>query len=537
MRRAKLGGAVCCLLVGILILLSMPITAVAQGSTTGSFSVPLIITNFVVTYTLNPDGTINATATWDTNGPATTQLFYDTISHPDSDGVSAYANYSTLDTTPVINHIVILTNLPPSPVYYFRANSKAGVGIQVSVISPEENIFILQRGTKVMQSFGIKDLIIFWAPHILQLYQYDEFLTRGRFQLPAGYTTAYLQKQAKVTITIGGRPGYENLDFVAQGSDPSEGVTWVFDKKGHPPGFDIDIYDMTIQWAPEGGQWAGWAGFYINGFLALPSYIGVNTKPPEVKLTIEIPTLGGLGEVIGTQTITCNVYGLLSLWTSSPLLTWPFPYDIASKEFDKMPAQSSIDHYSISSISSPQVTGKPFSVTIQAQDKNNNSISSNSESVKITFGKADAGATPLITSITNGAATVSITLAHAQTSQKLTFTGGTSGKNGTSNYFNVNNPPIPSAPTLKSPANNSKVANRTPRLEWKASTGATSYSLQVSTKSNFSSLVVNQTGIANTYYDVPSGKLSGNTTYYWRVNASNSGGTSGWSGYWQFKTP
>jgi hypothetical protein len=77
----------------------------------------------------------------------------------------------------------------------------------------------------------------------------------------------------------------------------------------------------------------------------------------------------------------------------------------------------------------------------------------------------------------------------------------------------------------------------TPRLEWNASTGASDYGLQVATNSTFTNLVVNETGITVLYYDIPGGLLSWNTTYYWRVNAKNSfGSTSAWSTTWYFKT-
>jgi titin len=98
-------------------------------------------------------------------------------------------------------------------------------------------------------------------------------------------------------------------------------------------------------------------------------------------------------------------------------------------------------------------------------------------------------------------------------------------------------PPPPPAPTLKSPASASTVSSRTPRLEWNASSGAVSYGVQVSTSSSFTNLVVNETGITNFYYDIAPGILNWNTTYYWRVNARNSfGSTSSWSSYRYFKT-
>jgi hypothetical protein len=111
---------------------------------------------------------------------------------------------------------------------------------------------------------------------------------------------------------------------------------------------------------------------------------------------------------------------------------------------------------------------------------------------------------------------------------------------GNSNYSNEASattlPPPPSAPTLKAPANGSTVPTLTPRLEWNASSGAVSYGVQVSTSSSFKSLLVNETGITNVHYDIASGILHWNTTYYWRVNARNSFGTSSWSSYRYFKT-
>jgi len=99
-------------------------------------------------------------------------------------------------------------------------------------------------------------------------------------------------------------------------------------------------------------------------------------------------------------------------------------------------------------------------------------------------------------------------------------------------------PPPPPAPTLKSPASASTVSNLTPRLEWNASSGAVSYGIQVSTSSSFANLIVNEAGITNLYYDIALGILNWNTTYYWRVNARNSfGSTSSWSSYRYFRTP
>lgn len=93
----------------------------------------------------------------------------------------------------------------------------------------------------------------------------------------------------------------------------------------------------------------------------------------------------------------------------------------------------------------------------------------------------------------------------------------------------------PSPPTLSSPAMGSTVSTLTPRLGWNASAGATSYVVQVATDSTFMHLVGSGT-TPNLYSDVPSGWLNWNTTYYWRVNATNAAGTSAWSDYWCLMT-
>jgi len=73
------------------------------------------------------------------------------------------------------------------------------------------------------------------------------------------------------------------------------------------------------------------------------------------------------------------------------------------------------------------------------------------------------------------------------------------------------------------------------RLEWHGSSGATSYGLQVSTTPDFATLLVNRTGIACLYHDIPD-ELSYGSVYYWRASASNTDGTSGWSSPWSFTT-
>lgn len=101
--------------------------------------------------------------------------------------------------------------------------------------------------------------------------------------------------------------------------------------------------------------------------------------------------------------------------------------------------------------------------------------------------------------------------------------------------FNISLTSAPFAPTLVSPANTATGINILPTLSWNTSTGATSYQVQVSTTSNFSTTVFDQSGITSTSTSI-SPALLNNTVYYWRVNASNIIGTSSWSSTWSFTT-
>ncbi|HEV8538637.1 MAG TPA: glycosyl hydrolase family 18 protein [Bacteroidota bacterium] len=92
----------------------------------------------------------------------------------------------------------------------------------------------------------------------------------------------------------------------------------------------------------------------------------------------------------------------------------------------------------------------------------------------------------------------------------------------------------PAAPNLSAPSNAATGIAVNPTLTWNSSVGATSYRLQVSTSSSFSSLVVDNSG--NTATSYAASGLSNSTTYYWRVNAANTGGTSAWSNTFSFTT-
>jgi hypothetical protein len=110
-----------------------------------------------------------------------------------------------------------------------------------------------------------------------------------------------------------------------------------------------------------------------------------------------------------------------------------------------------------------------------------------------------------------------------------------------SNTFNYNQamvigiePDASPPPTLASPLNNSTNLCITPTLSWNSASGATSYRLQVATDQSFGSVVFDNASLTGTSTQVSG--LSPASTYYWRMNATGSAGTSQWTSAWSFTT-
>ncbi len=93
----------------------------------------------------------------------------------------------------------------------------------------------------------------------------------------------------------------------------------------------------------------------------------------------------------------------------------------------------------------------------------------------------------------------------------------------------------PSAPLLASPANGSGSLPLPVNLCWDSAARATSYRLQVAIDSNFSTLTYNDTSSGSNRCKTFTFLLN-STTYYWRVSANNSAGTSPYSNFYRFTT-
>ncbi len=92
----------------------------------------------------------------------------------------------------------------------------------------------------------------------------------------------------------------------------------------------------------------------------------------------------------------------------------------------------------------------------------------------------------------------------------------------------------PLAPVPVSPPNGAVGVPVPVTFVWHTSALAGSYSLQVALDSLFTNVVYNDTTITDTVKTISG--LSQQTTYYWRVNAKNAGGTSSYSAVWSFTT-
>lgn len=93
----------------------------------------------------------------------------------------------------------------------------------------------------------------------------------------------------------------------------------------------------------------------------------------------------------------------------------------------------------------------------------------------------------------------------------------------------------PAIPTLATPGNGSVNMGNAPVFNWNTSAGST-YRFQISLSSEFSILKLDSSNIPTGQFYFPLNILQQGNTYYWRVNATNSSGTSSFSSPFHFST-
>jgi hypothetical protein len=93
--------------------------------------------------------------------------------------------------------------------------------------------------------------------------------------------------------------------------------------------------------------------------------------------------------------------------------------------------------------------------------------------------------------------------------------------------------PVLAAPALATPLNNATNVPAEVLFTWNESVGAISYRIQIALDSGFNDIVEDQSGLPDNEYTLLLDYL---TEYYWRVNALNEDGPSGWSEVRSFTT-
>jgi len=94
---------------------------------------------------------------------------------------------------------------------------------------------------------------------------------------------------------------------------------------------------------------------------------------------------------------------------------------------------------------------------------------------------------------------------------------------------------IPPTTRLLAPKDSSDGVSRTPKLSWNKTPGATTYEIQVSNTSGFTTTVIKKALLVDTSYTITSSLETG-TYYFWRVRATNASGNGNWSSAWHFIT-
>jgi Outer membrane protein Omp28 len=91
-------------------------------------------------------------------------------------------------------------------------------------------------------------------------------------------------------------------------------------------------------------------------------------------------------------------------------------------------------------------------------------------------------------------------------------------------------------PQLLSPVNNSTISTLQPTFDWIDYPNATSYKLQLSQNSAFTSLILDTVGLTTSGYTSSTAILGDSNSYFWRVKGVNNSDTSDWSNTFLFST-
>ncbi len=117
----------------------------------------------------------------------------------------------------------------------------------------------------------------------------------------------------------------------------------------------------------------------------------------------------------------------------------------------------------------------------------------------------------------------------------ITVSGGGITRQVTITQDPANND-LPSKPILRLPVNGNSIYlidNNYVLLDWEDSDNTTGYEYELSRNSTFTDLIASD-GCGTSEYVILSYLIPENTTYFWRIRASNNSGKSEWSEIWSF---
>lgn len=151
-------------------------------------------------------------------------------------------------------------------------------------------------------------------------------------------------------------------------------------------------------------------------------------------------------------------------------------------------------------------------------------------------GSATASFAPTVVNPTPGSSTLTIgNTGTVSAGNYAIVIEGTDGTEIRTTNFNLNvATTTPGAPDPTAPGNGSNGIAVTPTFTWNSVTGAVSYRLEVAEDIGFGTVVIDET-VTDTSF-TPTGTLNPDSTYYWRVTASNACGTGTVSTVFNFTT-
>ncbi len=269
--------------------------------------------------------------------------------------------------------------------------------------------------------------------------------------------------------------------------------------------FMVDAKPVYIVWNDQGGN---------------ANLTGLNSG--KVKITNAVPTLDGDGNVIldGTgnpafQTTESNVTGGQATITLSSIPVYVEEIISAPSAPILASPSNGTTGISISPNLSWDVSTEAISYRLQ--------VSKDSFFTMIVYEDSTITTTSKQVALENG--TTYFWKVNAKNE------GGTSGYSSTWNFTTIKT--APNTPTLVTPVNSATDIPKETTLLWNSSLGADTYRLQIAKDSLFTIMVIDDSTITNLFSQV---SLDNSTTYFWRVNAKNEGGTSIFSSTWSFTT-